>query len=400
MIYLDNAATTEIYPEVFEKMKRWLTDGYGNAGATYNDMGREAKSEVDRARIEAAKLIGANPEDIIFTSGGTEANNLAFFGSRRWMASQSRFNVAVSEVEHDSVLRAADALKYSPYLTDGEYGTIITVFDPHRFKVKNSGIVDKKNLSEMIGGEDEYGLVSCMMVNNETGVITNPTFDLGNIAHNYGAKFHTDCVQAAGCVKIDVNELNADFLSVSSHKIHGPKGVGFLYVRNKDDLDPLIYGGHYQEFGLRGGTENVAGIVGFGEACRITRENLDRNMEMLSELGNAFLRALAMNGVEFKVNGNLFAGSRTCKTFSLDIGVSSETLVIGLGASERVYVSAGSACTSQESTPSHVLTAMGIDADDARHSIRVSFSPTNTVEEVKEAARKIADTIRIIRGMR
>lgn len=242
MIYLDNAATTQMDERVLEAMMPYLTTEYGNAGTLYK-FGRAANEAVQKARTQVAALINAEPEQIIFTSGGSEANNLVFRGLKDYLKSIGKTHILVSAVEHDSVLRAAESL-----IKDGFHVEYIPVSSECR--VSPAVIEDALRA--------DTGLVSVMFANNETGAI-NPIEDIGTICMKRGILFHTDCVQAAGCYPIDVVKIGCDFLSVSSHKIHGCKGIGALYTKDKSKLTPIVYGGSEQEFGLRGGTENVAG---------------------------------------------------------------------------------------------------------------------------------------------
>ena len=268
MIYLDNAATTQLDPRVLESMMPYLMTQYGNAGTLYR-FGRAANEAIQEARARVARFIGAGPDSIIFTSGGSEANNLVFHGVRDYLKRIGRTHVLVSAVEHDSVLRAAESL-----IKDG--------FDVEYIPVLGNGTVPSAAVERALRADT--GLVSVMYVNNETGV-ENPVGDIGSICLKHGVLFHTDCVQAAGCHPIDTTSIGCDFLSISAHKIHGPKGTGALYAKDSSILSPLIYGGHDQEFGLRGGTENVAGIVGFGRAYLMCLDILEKG-DIVTYRGN------------------------------------------------------------------------------------------------------------------
>ena len=248
MIYLDNAATTKVLPEVLDAMMPYLTTNYGNAGSLHK-LGREASSAIETARQQVADFLNCQPENIIFTSGGSEANNLAIKGVATYLLSKGKTGIATSAVEHDSVFNALRDLKRGFY--------------PITIPVNRGCICDsialEDSLRAMSNSSSPIGLVSVMYANNITGAINNVE-KLASIAHNKGAMFHTDCVQAAGFNELDVKKIGCDFLSLSGHKIHAPKGVGALYVKDRSKLSPLISGGSAQEFGLRGGTENVAGI--------------------------------------------------------------------------------------------------------------------------------------------
>lgn len=382
MIYLDNASTTQVDPRVLQAMMPYLTEEYGNPGTLYG-LGRRAEKAVSKSRRRVADFIGAKPEQIVFTSGGSEANNLVLYGLEKSVFSEKRY-IITSEIEHDSLLKAAERASKNCGLH--------TIY----LATNNSGYIEPRLVEETLNKYNgEVGFVSIMHTNNETGV-SNDIEAIGRICRNHKVLFHTDCVQAAGCSLLDVNKMNCDFLSISSHKIHGAKGVGALYVRDRKYLNPLILGGNLQEFGLRGGTENVAGIVGFGEACKISQEHLAENPEPVEEkLKQIIIGTLKELGtLDFHLNGEWNSG----KTMSIYFeGVDAETLLLMLD-SQGVCVSAGSACRSHENKPSRVLTAMGIDAEKARNSIRLSVSRMNTEEEMVQAAKIIADCVKILRN--
>lgn len=384
MIYLDNAATTPIDRRVLESMMPYLTTQYGNAGTLYK-FGRAANEAIQNARAQVSRFVGASNGSVIFTSGGSESNNLVFRGVKEYLKRIGRTHVLVSAVEHDSVLRAAESL-----IKEG--------FDVGYIPVQGDGSVSLTALEGLL--RPDTGLVSVMYVNNETGAV-NPVCDIGSLCMKHGVLFHTDCVQAAGCHAIDAVEIGCDFLSVSSHKIHGPKGVGALYVKDMTTITPLIYGGAEQEYGLRGGTENVAGIVGFGRACELSAAQLQEDKTYVSSLKQRFVTELTdalkergMDGIIHINGGSIMAPG---KTVNLRIdGVDNESLILMLDNKE-ICISAGSACQSHESNPSHVLTAMGLTMEEARSSVRVSFSRMNTMEEIIEAAQTIAGFIGVLR---
>ena len=381
MIYLDNASTTKIDPSVLDAMMPFLTDEYGNPGTIYG-LGRRAKEAVEKARAQVAKFIGAKPEQIIFTSGGTEANNMVFSSLLSFLEQSEKTHVITTSSDHVSVLDSARNL------------CIKRGFDLTELQVNHHGCVELWNLKSEL--RENTGLVSIMYMNNETGS-ENPVEEIGTMCRERGILFHSDCVQAAGCCKLDVERMNCDFMSLSSHKIHGPKGVGALYVRDISLITPMIRGGSAQEFGIRGGTENVAGIVGFGAACELMNERLheiDVHNSMLKQIFyNVLEENLKAQGLQnvLHVNGDLII--KHGKTINIRFDdVDGETLLLMLDA-KGIYVSAGSACHSHESKPSHVLLAMGIEPEDARNSIRVSFSKMNTEAEVKYAAVVIANCV-------
>lgn len=380
MIYLDNASTTQIDQGVLDEMMPYLKDKFGNPGTKYS-IGREALSAVGKARERVANLIGASPEQIIFTSGGTEANNLALSS----LLLKDSSHIVTTKIEHDSVLNCLRALELQKDFS-------VTYISPMR-----NGSVSVSDVADAL--TESTGMVSVMCVNNETG-IENPVSEIGYLCKERGISFHTDCVQAITDREIDVNKIVCDYLSISSHKIHGAKGVGALYVRDTNTLAPIIHGGHHQEFGLRGGTENVPGIVGFGKACELLRNGRDTYNPYVCMLKTEFCAALrhylANRGIEKVLHINGDSEKQDGKIINLRFdNVDGETLVLLLDAC-GVCVSAGAACRSHESEPSAVLTAMGLEPDEARNSIRVSFSRFNTLIEVREAAKIIADCVRTL----
>lgn len=378
MIYLDNAATTEVSTLVLEEMMPYLTGEYGNPGALYQ-MGRKAHLAVKCARERVADFIGASPEQIIFTSGGSEANNIVIRRTRNYLEAVDKNVVLTSSVEHDSVLNSLYGL---PSL---------------KIKVDSLGVVHADDVEKTLNEHPDIGLVSIMYVNNETGSM-NPVDRIGKICAEHGVLFHTDCVQAAGCQPINVKKIGCDFLSLSSHKIHGIKGVGALFVKNKELLTPQIYGGAHQEFGLRSGTENVAGIVGFGKACERAGYGQGRFLETVSlykrEFYDCLLDELHKHNLEKIVHINGESITSKGKTLNLRFdGVDAETLLLMLD-SKGVCISAGSACRSHESQPSHVLTAMGLTDEQARDSVRISFSDFNNKSDITTAAYIMSECIR------
>ena len=373
MIYLDNASTTEMDDAVLVSMIPYLTWNFGNVGSLHS-MGRRAHDAIQHAREQVATFINASPEQIIFTSSGTEANNMVCNNA---ISEACYAYIIASEYEHDSILGWGDYL----------------------INVSKDGIVNSDTLLEnIVKAVSEYPftpLVSIMHTNNELGTV-NPIPRIGELCRNYNVPFHTDCVQAAGFSELDVEKFKCDFLTLSSHKIHGPKGVGALYVRNPDDFSPLIHGGKSQEFGLRGGTENVAGIVGFGTACELAGEHLEENRNKIMSNYKTFTDALEcyldVRGILDKLHYNT---PKNMPTKVLNIrfdGIRAESLLMMLDA-EGVCASAGSACNASNGEPSHVLKAIGLTDDEARSSIRVSFSKDNTFDDCDIAASVIAKCV-------
>lgn len=392
MIYLDNAATTKIHPDVLKAMMPYLTTEYGNAGTKY-ELGRTAAKAIEVARKNVADFIGAKEGQIIFTSSGSEANNMAILGVLDYLRFSGKKRILVSSVEHDSVIKAANAAEKA--LCHSSENNIKDRFHVEYIRVNSDGTLDMNHLSELLS-KDDVGLVSVMYVNNETGAV-NPVHDIGEICASRDILFHTDCVQAAGCHHIDVNYIGCDFATISAHKIHGGKGVGALYIKDKRVIRPIIHGGRTQEFGMRGGTENVAGIVGFGKACQMAKSELVERRTAVSLVKRLFystltdeLNKLGISDI-LSINGQDI--SNDGKTLNIRFkNVDSETLLLMLD-SRGVYVSAGSACQSHESKPSHVLLAMGLSPDEARDSVRVSFSIFNTPDEAITAAKVFAECV-------
>ena len=383
MIYLDNAATTEIDPVVLDEMMPYLTEEYGNAGGLY-DLGFKAKKAIERAREKVAAFVGAeSPDQIIFTSGGTESNNTVFH-SYGMIGDRSR-GIVVSSIEHDSVLRPAEFLKT-------KFGFGLTHVKPDCL-----GRVAINDFKKILDAEN-VGFVSIMYMNNEIGSI-NDIGALVDVCKGRDILFHSDFVQAAGCIDIRANDLGVDFASISSHKIHGPKGVGALYVKDKDNLVPMILGGGAQEYGFRGGTENVAGLVGFGKACELAYDYIKPGnyYTSVTSMKRTFWSTLVRRLEECRkghvVHDNAASSIFYGKTLNVRFdGVDAEALVVLLGT-KGVYVSAGSACTSHEQKASHVLTGIGLPDETARESIRISVSKFNTLQEMEEAATTVADSV-------
>lgn len=392
MIYLDNAATTQLDFRVYEAMEPFLRGRYGNPGSLYK-LGRDAAKAVDKAREQVAAMLHCTPEHIIFTSGGSESNSMVFAGLIDYLNMNERMHVAVSSIEHDSVLKAAGAL-----IKRGFYTSFIAP--------KSDGIVQLSAVQDTIHlNIDRFstGVVSVMYANNEIGSV-NDISVIGAFCRDHDILFHSDCVQATGQYELDVDKLNVDFVSISSHKLHGPKGVGALYVRNLDVLSPVIQGGRVQEFGLRGGTENVPGIVGMGKACEIVSIERDKMNQVFAlkrffvgELLEAF-NCVSLGEAGISVNGSSLDSDSKVLNLKIE-GVNGESLVLMMDA-VGVCISAGSACSSHNSKPSHVLKAIGLSEDEARSCVRVSFSRMNSIEEVADAAMKMSSCIKAIRSWR
>lgn len=397
MIYLDNSATTPIHPEVLKAMMPYLKGGYGNAGAVYR-IGRESAKAIQKAREQVAQLFNASADQIVFTSGGSEGNNMVFsYGMRCMLEERGKKHVVISQIEHDSVYEAATHM----FKPSGK-ADIKDDFYTQFIHTKSDGTVDVKHLEALLDEDESIGLVSVMYVNNETGAV-NPINHIGEICRERGIMFHTDCVQAAGCHAIDTNTIGCDFATISGHKIHAPKGIGAIYIKDKTLARSLIYGGANQEFGLRGGTENVAGIVGLGKVCDLICSDFGTQRVTISLLKRLFygnmISYLKEANLEDKIHVNGASVGDVGKTLNLRVeNIDSETLLLMLDA-KGVCISAGSACHSHKSEPSRVLTAMGLSDDEARDSVRISFSSTNTPAEVEEAASIFSSCIEALAGL-
>ena len=353
-MYLDNSATTAVSEEVLKEMEPYFRESYGNPSTLYS-VGREAKKGLDEARQRVADAINADPKEIIFTSGGSESDNLAIKGIALKLRGKGN-HIITSEIEHPAVKETLHFLETLDFKV-----TYLPVYE--------NGIVKVEDVKDAI--TPETILITIMHGNNEIGTL-QPIAEIGKLARERKILFHTDAVQTFGKVKVDVEELNVDLLSLSSHKIHGPKGVGALYVRKGINFERIQDGGH-QEKNKRSGTENVAGIVGFGKACEISSKSLHEDTVWVSTLKQRFFmalnEALKDTGDESCVHVNGMSILTPGKTINLRMdGVDGETLLLMLDG-KGVCVSAGSACRSHEAEPSHVLSAMGLSKDEARSSI-------------------------------
>ena len=380
MVYLDNAANAPVFPEVLEAMLPWLRpDHVGNPGSIHTQ-GVKAHEAVENARRQVAKMIGADPSEVFFTSGGTESNNA-------WIKCFGGDLVLTNNLEHDSIL---EPLIYGamrqPYLAS-QY-----------IKVYKDGSVDlndlERALSETIANRSTA--VSIMWVNNELGTV-NPMKEIGTLCKKYHAVFHADAVQAAGHVNMNVKDCGIDFCSMSGHKFGAPLGVGVLYISNAIRKSPWIIGGG-QENGMRGGTENVPGIVGIGKAAEIVTDRLQNWNLRWGFLRSTFLADLSryMSG-EFYVNGDM--ENYTSNIISLTIpGVNSESLLLLLDQ-KNIYLSAGSACSAASAKSSHVLRGIGMSDEDAACTVRISMGFDTTLDEIHEAAAAIIEVSHKLKSM-
>lgn len=375
MVYLDNNATTPLDPRVAEKIAWFIREHFGNPSSLYPP-GREVKSLMTEAREEIAGALGASRSEIIFTSSGTEADNLAILG---WLETQAeKREFITSSLEHPAVLQTARYLEGQGYTV-------------HYLPCDQTGIVDLDCLRSVIS--PNTALVSVMLANNEIGTI-QPIEEMVKVAHRYGVPVHTDAVQAFGKIEVKVEALGVDLLSLSAHKIYGPKGAGALYIRKGIDLKPVLHGGH-QEFGLRPGTENTAGIIGFGEAVKILRERWRQDKDRIEKLSDR-LKA----GFEKKIRGIKFNGhpeKRVKNTLNYIFpGLAAEAILLAL-ATKEIYVSSGSACSEGSGEISHVLLAIGLSPEDASSALRFSLGRFNTEEDIDRALTEVPEIINELR---
>jgi cysteine desulfurase len=374
-IYMDANATTPMLPEVFEAMRPWLTENFGNASSVHQH-GQHARAAVERARTSAARLLNCRESEVVFTSGGTESDNIAAFGLVK-----PGDHIITTSIEHHAMLHAGEKL--------AQRGFEVT------FLPVSAGCrIDPDEVRRAL--RPNTSLISVMMANNETGVI-QPLEEIGRIAHEADVWFHTDAVQATGKIPIDVQTIGCDLLSISGHKFHAPQGTGVLYVRRGTQIEPLFFGGTHERQ-RRAGTENVPGIVGLGKAAEIAAESvtngaLDRVAALRDKLEKGVLERVEGSGV----NG---AGQpRVPNTTNLYFNnLEGEALVIALDM-KGLAVSGGSACASGASEPSHVLTAMGLRPERARASLRFSLTKLNTEQDVDEALEIIPAAVSRLREL-
>ena len=380
MIYLDNAATTPTFSEVLEAMLPWFQpERVGNPGSIHTQ-GVKARNAVEKARKQVARMIGAEPSEIFFTSGGTESNNTWLQCAKDRVV--QRPIILTTKIEHHSVI---EPIEHSSYHR-AEY-----------VKVYRDGSVNLDDLERLLQlHREEVGGVSIMWVNNELGTV-NPIKEIGTLCKKYNVLFHTDAVQAAGHVAMDVHDCNVDFLSLSGHKFGAPLGTGVLYISNSIRKHPLIVGGG-QEREMRGGTENGPGIVGIGRAAEIVTGRLLVNRQLWSYHRSVFLTELGKNMYgEFKINGD--TENYPSNIISMTIpGVNSESLLLLLDQQD-VYISAGSACSAASSEPSHVLQGVGISNEDAACTVRISMGFAPSYVDMVQAAEVIANTVHRLKSM-
>lgn len=374
-VYLDNNATTPVLPEVFEAMRPCFGERFGNASSIHHH-GQQTRAAVERARHSLASLLGCRAAEIIFTSGGTEGDNLAIAG-----LTSAGDHVVTSSVEHHAVLLACKHLE--------ETGCDVTYVP-----VDDRGLIDPEDVRRAL--RPNTRLISIMMANNETGVL-QPVEEIGRIAAEAEVYFHTDAVQAAGKVPIDVKRIGCDALSISGHKMHAPQGVGALYVRKGAHLQPLFYGGRHER-SRRAGTENVPGIVALGKAAELAMQGFERGEnEKMSALRDRLQQGIVAQADESGVNGE--GAPRVPNTTNIYFDhIEGESMVIALDL-KGLAVSTGAACSSGAIEPSHVLMAMGLRSDRARASIRFSLGKQNTAEDIDLALALVPETVARLREL-
>ncbi len=379
-IYIDHASTTPCDKRVVEAMLPYFTDEFGNADSQHF-YGRETAKAVAEARATIARLIGAAPNEVYFTASGSEADNWALKGTALAMRERGKGNhIIISAIEHHAILNSAEWLEKN--------GFVVT-----KLPVDPNGIVDPQSLRDAI--DDQTTLVSVMYVNNEVGTI-QPVRELCKIAHERGALFHTDCVQAMPYIHIDVKELGADMISMSGHKFYGPKGVGALYIRNGVKIDKLICGGG-QERSQRGGTTNTPAVVGMAKALELAVATMDQDNAHIAAVRDHFVERVLKEIPFVRFNGDMEHRVPSCANFSFEF-VEGEGILMSLDIN-GVAVSSGSACSSGSLDPSHVLLAMGVPVEISHGSIRFSFGKDNTIEEADYTVDVLKKTIANLRVM-
>jgi cysteine desulfurase len=377
-IYLDHAATTPTHPEVVKAMLPYFKDGFGNPSSIYS-YGQRAKGAIEEARTKVAELIGARSEEVVFTSGGTEADNLAVKGVVS--ANERKGNhIITTSVEHHAVLEVCKFLE--------KRGLRITCLPVDKY-----GVVDPDDVRRAI--TDKTVLISVMHANNEVGTI-EPVQEIGEIAEEAGVCFHSDAVQTTGHIPVNVDKLKVDLLSISGHKFYGPKGVGALYVRKGTKLFSLVQGGE-QEKRRRAGTENVPGIVGLGKAAEIAGQDMGREAERLTGLRDKLIKGLMEGTDQIRLNGHPRKRLPNNVNVSVDF-VEGESMVLNLDL-EGICASTGSACSSASLQPSHVLLALGLSPEQAHGSLRFTLGRGNSEEDVARVLNVLPGIIAKLRAM-
>ena len=377
-VYLDHNATTPTHPEVVKAMLPYYEEVFGNASSIHQ-FGQQARKAIDKAREKVADFIGAKPEEIVFTSGGTEADNFAIKGIAYANKTKGK-HIITSSIEHHAVLNPCKYLE--------KQGFRVTYIPVDKYGLVNPDEVKKAITKETI-------LITIMHANNEIGTI-EPIAEIGKIAKEKGICLHTDAVQTVGKIPVDVNELNVDLLSLSGHKIYGPKGIGALYIRKGTRIQPLIQGGHHEK-NRRAGTENVPAIVGLGKAIEIAKETMEGESIRLTNLRNKLCSGIGEKIDHVHLNGH--PGKRLPNTLNMSFEfIEGESIILSLDM-KGIAVSSGSACTSGSLEPSHVLKAMGVDPAIAQGSIRFSLGKDNTEEDINYVLEVLPEIIARLRAM-
>ena len=377
-VYLDNAATTKMDDRVLEEMLPYLKDNYGNPSSAYK-IGRDNKEIIEKARKEVADMLNAKQSEIYFTSGGSEADNMALKGIALGNADIGK-HIITSEIEHPAVLDTCKELE-----REG--------FEISYVKVDNSGIVNLEDLEKKI--RKDTILISIMLANNEIGTI-EPIDEISKIAKRHNILFHTDCVQAIGNIRINVKKMGIDSLSLSAHKFNGPKGIGVLYLKDKIKFRKYLNGGH-QERNRRAGTENVAGIVGLARAMSIAYKNTEEKNDRISYLREYFIKEIEKNIEDAKVNGNIAHGLPGIISISFK-GVEADNILQELDK-KGIYISTGSACTTGSIESSHVLKAIGLSDTMAHSTIRISIGKYNNKEDIDYTVKYLVEIIHKLRSL-
>lgn len=375
IVYADNNATTNLSKKVLKSMEPYLKRMYGNPSSLYN-LGKISKNAIEQSRNKVSKAINSNIDDIYFTSGGSESNNMIIKGISK--ANRNKGNhIITTKIEHLSVLNTCKELEKD--------GFLVTYLN-----VDEYGVINLKELEDSITSKTI--LISIMFANNEIGAI-QPIEEIGKIAKGKDIIFHTDAVQAVGNINIDVEKMNIDALSLSAHKFHGPKGIGVAYIKDHVKFEPLICGGH-QEDNKRAGTENVANIVGLGKAIELSNNNILKHNKKINKLNNFFYKLLNTNLSNFIINGNI--ENKLCNNISISFkNIDSNVLLLFLNK-YNICVSNGSACNSNDIKPSHVLEAIKVDKDYIGGTIRISFGDNNDFLDVLYIVKMIKRTIKVI----
>ena len=377
-VYMDYSATTPVKKEVLDAMLPYFSEHFGNPSSLYS-IAQESKEALEKARGQVASLIGAKANEVFFTAGGSEADNWALEGVADALKDKGN-HIITTKIEHHAILHTAEYLE--------KHGIDVTYLD-----VDAEGRVNPEDVEKAI--TDKTVLISIMMINNEVGTI-EPIKEIAEIAHNHGILLHTDAVQALGNVPIDVDNMGIDLMSMSGHKIYGPKGVGALYIRKGTKISNFIHGGA-QEMKKRAGTENLAGIVGFGKAAELAKENLESHINRVSELRDYFISEVTSKIPDTIVNGSMEHRHPGNANISFEY-IEGESMLILLDMN-GISVSTGSACSSKSLTPSHVLSAMGIPVERIHGTLRFTIGDPTTKEDIDYVIEKLVEIVQKLREL-